>query len=419
MENKTDRLLALEGLRGLAAMSVVLFHFLVLFYPMLYYGTDFIKHSRIEDNIHGTPLNAFISGTFAVSIFFVLSGFVLTIGFFQTKKNNIIERLAVKRYFRLMIPALASVLVAWVLISLGLSHNNEAYIFSQSPALNLTWESNTNFFHALYEGSIGVFLQEPVYKFNSVLWTMQYEFVGSFIIFIVALIFGKSNLRWMVYLALILALYNTWFIGFIFGMLLADVYVNRKNVIPQKNIQLYGMLLIGIVLGSFTIGPTLGTFYNVIRLPWLNATQNLSLYTSLGALLVIISILSIARISKFMSSTILTKIGRYTYSLYLVHQPLIYTLGTGLFVLFMHQFGYNKSVILSFVITVPVIIVATLIFYKYIEVPSLKFAAYFQRLYAGEASPKHINKFDRVKYAVSLKVSPLVKFYANKSKKRK
>ena len=166
MDNKTDRLLALEGLRGLAAISVVLFHFFVLLYPALYYGPGFIQHMRFENNIYGSPLNAFISGAFAVSIFFVLSGFVLTVGFFQTKKSSIIERLATKRYFRLMLPALASVIIAWIYISLGFPHNSDAFAITHSPALDLMWENNTNFFRALYEGTIGVFIQGPGDKFN-------------------------------------------------------------------------------------------------------------------------------------------------------------------------------------------------------------------------------------------------------------
>ena len=384
MKNKGNRLMALEGLRGLAAISVVVFHFLVLFYPALYYGTGFLQHSKIEDNLHGTPFNAFISGTFAVSVFFVLSGFVLTVGFFQTKKNTIIEKLAIKRYFRLMLPALASVILAWLYITFGLSHNIQAYVFTQSPSMNLLWETNTNFFHALYEGTIAIFTQGPIYNFNSVLWTMKYEFIGSFIIFIVALVFGRSKLRLFVYIALIIALYNTWFLGFIFGMLLADIYVNRPKILPNKKLLLYPLAIISVVLGGFPTGSITGTAYSFIALPWIRPDQNQSLYTSLGAFLLIICILNIPLLKKFMSSKPLVKIGSYTYSMYLVHQPIIYTLGTGMFTLFIQHFGYNKSVAMSILVTVPIVAIATIYFYKYVEVSSLQFAAYFEKIYTGK-----------------------------------
>jgi len=107
------------------------------------------------------------------------------------------------------------------------------------------------------------------------------------------------------------------------------------------------------------------------------------MYTALGALLTIIAVLNIVPISKFLSSKPLVTAGKYTYSLYLVHQPIIFTLGTGLFLVFIQHFGYNKSFAAAFVLTIPVIVVMTFLFYRYAEVPSLKFAAFFEKKYSS------------------------------------
>src|SRR5438128_873511 len=74
--SKTDRskLIELEALRGIAAMMVLLHHFLLVVAPRLHgrqFPDDPIALVR-------TPLYALVNGTAAVSIFFVLSGFVLT-----------------------------------------------------------------------------------------------------------------------------------------------------------------------------------------------------------------------------------------------------------------------------------------------------------------------------------------------------
>src|SRR4051812_4008381 len=110
MKKGQGRFAELEGLRGVAAIMVVLYHFLLAFYSLAFLGIgngyEVAQHMRLEDNLYGNPIMAFLSGSFAVAIFFVLSGFVLSIGFFATKKHEILQKLAAKRYLRLMLPAL-------------------------------------------------------------------------------------------------------------------------------------------------------------------------------------------------------------------------------------------------------------------------------------------------------------------------
>ena len=120
-----ERLQALEGLRGVAASIVVLFHGLSMFYPSLVYGTTLgmsaLHHSRLEDFFYGNPLSVFTSGAFAVAIFFVLSGFVLSVGFFNGKGNESVMRIAGKRYLRLMLPAFSSIVLTFLVVGFGLS----------------------------------------------------------------------------------------------------------------------------------------------------------------------------------------------------------------------------------------------------------------------------------------------------------
>jgi len=389
VSGKTNRFMELEGLRGLAALVVFLFHFLVLFYPVMYYGAGVfapIQHLRFEDNIHGTPLEGFLSGTFSVAVFFVLSGFVLSVGFFSTKNAEIVKKLAAKRYLRLMLPALASVLIALVFISLNLSSNKEAHEITQSVALRTVWSPHPGFFEALYEGSIGVFVHGPVNNYNSVLWTMQYEFSGSFIIFGLALLFGQSKWRWVVYLAAAIGFQGSWYLGFILGMVIADLYVHRLSLMQKIRQPFYmGILALGICLGAFPTSSKIGeTIYGHVMLPWLSQAQNQSVYTTLGAVCIVLAALGLVGFKRFLSGRMMSQLGKYTYSLYLVHQPLIYTVGTGLFMLFISRFGYNKSVALAFVLTIPVVVAATLLFHKYIEQPSMRVAAYSEEVFSGK-----------------------------------
>jgi len=93
---KQNRFMELEGLRVIAAIVVVLYHAALIFYPGYFYGVGTpwapVQNMFLEDNLYQNPLSGLLSGTFAVGIFFVLSGFVLSIGFFQKKDINIIKK---------------------------------------------------------------------------------------------------------------------------------------------------------------------------------------------------------------------------------------------------------------------------------------------------------------------------------------
>lgn len=385
---KTERFSELEGVRGIAAVLVVIFHFLVIFYPVLFFGGDFLQHSRVEDNLRGSPFAALFSGSFAVATFFVLSGFVLSIGFFQTGKTSIIRRLAIKRYLRLMPPALASVLLAWVYLTIGLSHTEQLHAISQSSGINVGWGGVGSFWDALYEGTIGAFVHGVTNtSYNSVLWTMQYEFAGSFLVIMLAILFAKSKQRWIVYLIAVVATYNTFFLGFIAGMILADLYANARHLLDRVGTKYYiAGLGFAIFLAAYPVGSSAaGTVYEFLNLPWLSYSQNQSLAVTIAGALVIVGVLQIQKLRALLSTSRMTSLGKHTYSLYLVHQPIIYTFTAAVFVSFAGgmQLGYNLSVLLSIIITIPIIILATKVFYIYVEKPSIHLANYAESVYSG------------------------------------
>ena len=374
---KPKRFMELEGLRGVAAVVVVLYHILILFYPNIAYGPRIMQHMRFEDNLYGNPLNVFLSGGFAVGIFFVLSGFVLSIGFFQTKNDSIVKKLATKRYLRLMLPALASVIISFILLWLNLDANKNASIAITHSGQIGEWDFALNFFDALRQGTFGIFFESVKY-YNPVLWTMTYEFIGSFIVFLFLFLFGKSNYRWIAYGALGFATFGTWYLGIIIGALLADLYAHKKLPFFTGSRGFgAGMLILGLFLGGYPFGEPKGTIYSFITLPWLDESANIALHISLGAALVVIGMLSLTKVSRFFAWRPISTLGKYTYSLYLTHYLVFLTLTSTLFVFFVQHVGYNKSVVLSAALSFPVVAVVTWLFERYIDGPSIKVANYF------------------------------------------
>lgn len=371
----------LEGLRGIAAIVVAIYHFLLAFYLFSFLGPgSAIPNMRYENNLYGNPIMAFLSGTFAVAIFFVLSGFVLSIGFFQTKDINIIRKLAAKRYIRLMFPALASTLLCFIVILLGLSKLHEVASITHSSWLADTWLFSPNLFDAIKSGVYDIFVQGHS-PFNNVLWTMTTEFAGSFLVFGFLALFGSVKRRTIGYIFLGIVTFNTWFFAFVAGMAIADLYANGYIAAEKRRlIILLPILTIIFFLGGYPSTSVTGTIYQYItftsfdvKLVWQ------TVYLSFAAIGLVLIVLYSRQLSNFLKIPKISILGKYTFSLYLVHLIVLYTFGMALFLLLRHKigFGYNLSAMLAIILSIPIVIGATILFEKFIDSPSIKFSSVF------------------------------------------
>ena len=117
------------GRRGVAALVVVIWHVCKGFFP---HSID----SQISgQSWQGSPLFVFMNGRAAVTLFFVLSGYVLSRRYFESGDNRILLKGAVKRWPRLMGPVLLVVLESYVLFKLDLYRFEQAGTISGSPWL--------------------------------------------------------------------------------------------------------------------------------------------------------------------------------------------------------------------------------------------------------------------------------------------
>ena len=88
-------------------------------------------------SIFGTPAFAFVNGSAAVVVFFVLSGFVLTVGLFRSPSLGRGFVAALRRWPRLAVTVTASNVIAGALMAYGLYKNKE--IVNLVPSLWLSW----------------------------------------------------------------------------------------------------------------------------------------------------------------------------------------------------------------------------------------------------------------------------------------
>ena len=312
----------LNGLRGVAAFEVVFHHFILAFYPALFSGPGIATHLAAGEEVaaSGSFLNLLWDGNFAVCIFFVLSGFVLSHKFFLRKEREIITASAVKRYFRLALPVAFSVLLAYILMKLSLFYNDPVATLSGSGWLSGFWNFQPNFLDSLKQAFIGSFFFS-VFDYNAILWTIACEFLGSFLVFGFLAIFGKAPKRFWAYAFLILVFFQTYYLAFILGMLLSDVIAHRQMILRNsktKKVWLSVLMAAGLFLGSFPIGrDPQGTAYAFMDMPWM--TSAATFYHIVGAFFLMIVLLDSKKMQRFFSYKYFLFLGEISFAMYLLH----------------------------------------------------------------------------------------------------
>lgn len=104
----TEKDRSADGLRGMAAFNVAICHFVSAFLPAMLHKnypsifSESIEKSAIFDFLTSPPATLFFNGNFAVVLFFVLSGYVLTIPYFAKNEKTVIQKRLWARYLRLI-----------------------------------------------------------------------------------------------------------------------------------------------------------------------------------------------------------------------------------------------------------------------------------------------------------------------------
>jgi peptidoglycan/LPS O-acetylase OafA/YrhL len=131
-----------------------------------------------------TPLYFLVNGEAAVNFFFVLSGFVLLQRFFRAPTAEYLVIASLKRLPRLMVPAGASIFCGYVVLAGNLSSHEKA-----AHLTNSWWLASFGNAHFpdrfsphmsdAFIQMLRVFIMGDSFYYNSNLWTMRPEFVGS------------------------------------------------------------------------------------------------------------------------------------------------------------------------------------------------------------------------------------------------
>jgi peptidoglycan/LPS O-acetylase OafA/YrhL len=371
----------LEGLRGIAALIVLFCHIEYTCFP------DHTAHfyNAINNSGINAPLKFVLNnivgrimdGGLAVWIFWVMSAYVISISFFKKADNynKVLAAYFSKRYFRLAIPVLFSILFAWVLLHFGLMFNRELAVADKVYPVNdwlySMYTFEPNFFDAVKSALYTTFFDfQQLSSYNSILWTIQNEFLGSLFIFSLFGIVRHNSLRGIVYLItaiIVLALQQVWLAAFVAGYALCDYdffnsasrYIRLAKIIEHK---LHRYKLVNFILSIVFIlfGYSVLSF---LKIPIAFHKLILSIY-------IVYVCLRNDLFKEILSSKLPFFFGKISFSLYLIHLPVICSLTS---FLILNNDNLQGKIFASLA-TITAVIILSFVFMKYIDKKAVLYA---------------------------------------------
>jgi peptidoglycan/LPS O-acetylase OafA/YrhL len=342
------KLLELEALRGIAAAIVLFHHFLLHVAPRLH-GRNFP-----DDPIAlvRTPLYALVNGSAAVTIFFVLSGFVLT---FHAMENRDWRRILIgvlKRWPRLVLLVVTVNVLSATFFLLGLYRGSGWFNLSGFPGADAFEQGISVVKRALAEGAFSTFVNGKA-DFNSALWTMHYELFGSLAAYAtgLVLIFQKSFFRAMMVGAIALVMTATltgeggvYYAMLVAGALIARIYLEREALTRTLDFMNPWRVPVVLVLAGLAVvlfgydGYSKPVGFYAFMAPFASP-QAEPLIHGIAAVIILVLVLFCDPIRKLLIGQAASLLGRLSFPVYLVHLPILHALISPLHSVLAARFG--------------------------------------------------------------------------------
>lgn len=381
---KTEHILWIDGLKGVACMLVFICHFLMAFFPATRTAND--AQSKMpggfDVKLANEPYGFIIDGNYWVCVFLIISAFVLSMQMFKAKPDKVEAKagtIIMRRYPRLMLPALAVALLNYVFLFCA-----EKFDFTFTTLRNTTSLPRTLW---VYGVSLWTFDNADVI---GPMWTLHY-LAWAAVIVVVMTLPAKKEYKWMplFYIACLYPLrcVSNYYIAVGLGVLLADlVYYERLSEVfskgrlgsmwnsgkAQKVIAVL-LFIIGGYFGGYPMESKPVHLYSAFASVDGKVVGMFEIMHILGAFCMLAGCFMWKKTSgkysgHFLSGKFCQWLGRISMSVYLIHILFIYYMSYKVDEWALKQTGnYCMAALIAFVLVTMAVIAAAELFHHTIE----------------------------------------------------
>jgi peptidoglycan/LPS O-acetylase OafA/YrhL len=427
----------LDGMRGLAALFVFFCHYSYTFFTITD-GYGYGKPGQNRNILQLPIIRLFYSGPPMVCLFFVISGYALSLKPLKLMRGRQWDNLSItmtssifRRGMRLFLPTTISTFIVVILLRLGFYERTRAFAANKTYIRNVmehhperlpTFSLQFNDWSRKVFNFVHVWSWEPFggsTSYDVHLWTIPVEFRCSMVLFLalIGLARLKSWIRMVCLGGLMWFTYRNdrWeMLLFLSGMFLAEIDLIRisKRTVPIRSspsssptlasqptattrltpltkastffwtaLAISSLYLMSQPDDHFAATPGWRTLSTLIPHWW---TDKYRYYQVLGSIIFVLSVNFSTTLQKPFNSPVIQYFGKISYAIYLVHGPVLHTFGYAVENFVWRWMGtqtegqYVRGFLVASAFVIPGTIWAADLFWRGIDAPVVRFARWVE-----------------------------------------
>lgn len=356
-DNKRE--LWIDGLKGICCLLIFVHHFICAFYPAEVFGPLYTSHTKYDSFLSQSILGVFFNGNFLVYVFCTISGYVVAKSFIKYKNKDLFNTI-LKRYLRLVLPVFLIGIFVFLLSNFNLFYNVEAASLSDSNIwLGSFYLEKINFISMINSA----FFKTPFYSdtyLSNAFWMYGAFFMGSIYIYLICITLKNKNKLYNVFLIIpFIACYvsMSFIISFLIGYLLF-VFTDSFKLENKKYMKFISFILIivGLFFGGFPSEVTPDNYYSIFNFNYCFHPH------FIGAALLVTGLYYSNIFKWILSLKPFQWLGKLSFSVYLIHIPIIYSFSSYLFLKLIDNNRYNFDCLIVFILSLIIVLISSFIF---------------------------------------------------------